>query len=210
MFTKHSLAAAAVGATAVLSLATLAPVAQAASLTAGQISAITNLLNAFGADPATVANVQSVLEGNAPIASASASSTAPQASPTGVANASPCSVLGGNLGVGSEGEDVTRLQQFLSKDKSIYPQGLVTGYFGPATEDAVQRWQAAHNVVATGTPAENGFGVIGPRTRGEMNKEMEMECEGGDSNQSSDSNASSTASHEGEGSSASTTASHDN
>ncbi len=115
-----------------------------------------------------------------------------------------CTVLSNGLHIGSSDKgtegDVTRLQQFLSKDSSIYPEGLVTGYFGPATEDAVRRWQAVHGVVATGTPATTGFGMLGPQTRGEMDREMETECEHGDmqrqnstsDNQGGDTQASST------------------
>lgn len=164
-----------------LTLSFLGPVtAQAAPLTPTQVNAITNLLQAFGADPATIANVQAVLSGTAPVTSSTTPSTSvPSTTPT-TPSVSGCNVLPGNIGFGASGEDVSRLQAFLSKDSSIYPQGLVTGYYGQATEDAVQRWQAAHNVVASGTPMTTGFGVIGPMTRGIMNREMEMECEGGD------------------------------
>ena len=198
-----------------LALLASAPFVQAASLSASQISAITNLLQTFGVDAATVANVQSVLEGNAP-ATPAVSSSAPaplsNASSEGVAqataNASSCSVISGNLQVGSSGEDVTRLQQFLSQDKAVYPQGLVTGYFGEDTQAAVQRWQTDRGIVATGTPDSTGYGVVGPHTRGDMNREMEVECEGGDHNatastspesSSGDASASSTSDHSGTG-----------
>ncbi len=79
----------------------------------------------------------------------------------------------------------------------------VTGYFGDLTLQAVQRWQAAHGIVSSGDPGSTGFGIIGPRTRGEMDKEMEVECEQGDSQNSSsgegehsNASASSTPSHE--------------
>jgi peptidoglycan hydrolase-like protein with peptidoglycan-binding domain len=80
---------------------------------------------------------------------------------------------------------VSQLQSFLGKDKSIYPEDAVTGYFGNMTLQAVQRWQAAHGIVSSGDPGSTGFGYIGPRTRGEMDKEMETECEQGDSQHSS-------------------------
>ncbi len=61
--------------------------------------------------------------------------------------------------------EVSRLQNFLAQDSSIYPQGLITGYFGPATESAVQRWQSRHGVVSSGSPDTTGFGYVGPKTR---------------------------------------------
>lgn len=62
------------------------------------------------------------------------------------------------------GGDVTKLQQFLAKDLSIYPEGVVTGYFGPATSRALQRWQIRHDITIT-IP---GIGAFGPKTRKAM------------------------------------------
>ena len=64
--------------------------------------------------------------------------------------------------------EVTKLQQFLAQDSSIYPAGLVTGYFGPMTETAVQRWQARNGVVSSGSPDTTGYGYVGPKTRAAM------------------------------------------
>lgn len=64
--------------------------------------------------------------------------------------------------------EVTKLQQFLAQDSSIYPSGLVTGYFGPLTEAAVQRWQARNGVVSSGSPETTGYGFVGPKTREAM------------------------------------------
>ncbi|HEY4525269.1 MAG TPA: peptidoglycan-binding protein [Candidatus Paceibacterota bacterium] len=64
--------------------------------------------------------------------------------------------------------EVSSLQRFLAQNYSIYPEGRVTGYFGPATERAVQRWQAQNGVVSGGTPDSTGFGFVGPRTRAAM------------------------------------------
>ncbi len=61
--------------------------------------------------------------------------------------------------------EVTKLQQFLAQDSSIYPSRLVTGYFGPMTETAVQRWQATHGVVSSGSADTTGYGYVGPKTR---------------------------------------------
>ncbi len=69
-----------------------------------------------------------------------------------------CLILERTLLRGSLGDDVTRLQRVLVTDSSIYPEGKVTGYFGPLTERAVARLQV--RVGITG-----GDGIVGPRTR---------------------------------------------
>ncbi len=66
------------------------------------------------------------------------------------------------------GGDVSRLQIFLALDPAIYPEALVTGYYGPATTRAVQRWQKARGIVSSGTPDSTGYGAVGPRTRAAM------------------------------------------
>ena len=74
------------------------------------------------------------------------------------------------LSLGSRGDDVRNLQTFLSQFKDIYPEGLITGYFGPLTEKAVQRWQTKHNIVTSGTSETTGYGRIGPKTRAKLNE----------------------------------------
>jgi peptidoglycan hydrolase-like protein with peptidoglycan-binding domain len=69
-----------------------------------------------------------------------------------------------SLRVGSEGDDVKRLQQFLALDPAIYPERLVTGYYGALTEAAVKRFQCKNKIVCEGTPESTGYGVTGPRT----------------------------------------------
>ncbi|HEX8591415.1 MAG TPA: N-acetylmuramoyl-L-alanine amidase [Candidatus Paceibacterota bacterium] len=61
-------------------------------------------------------------------------------------------------------EDVKHLQRLLAKDKTIYPEGSVTGFFGPATERAVKRFQEKHGIVSSGTAETTGYGAVGPRT----------------------------------------------
>src|SRR3989338_10665024 len=64
--------------------------------------------------------------------------------------------------------EVSKLQQFLAQDKTIYPEGLVTGYFGSLTQKAMQRWQARNGIVSSGSPATTGYGVVGPKTRAKL------------------------------------------
>lgn len=62
--------------------------------------------------------------------------------------------------------DVSRLQTFLvSQGSVVYPEARVTGYFGPATLRAIQRWQSAHSIVSSGDPDTTGYGYVGPKTR---------------------------------------------
>jgi plastocyanin len=75
-----------------------------------------------------------------------------------------CPDIGRILSPGSSGDDVSRLQAYLARDPSVYPEGLVTGYYGSLTEAAVERWQVKYNIVSTGTPGTTGFGQVGPRT----------------------------------------------
>ena len=76
-----------------------------------------------------------------------------------------CPNIARNLSVGLEGADVTQLQRYLASDPNIYPEGIVSGYFGMLTQRAVQRWQASRGIVSSGTPDTTGYGAVGPRTR---------------------------------------------
>ncbi|MEK7212319.1 MAG: Ig-like domain-containing protein, partial [Patescibacteria group bacterium] len=66
-------------------------------------------------------------------------------------------------------DQIKTLQQFLAKDKTIYPEGLITGYFGFLTQKAVQRFQCKYNIVCWGTPPTTGYGQVGPKTREKLN-----------------------------------------
>lgn len=58
--------------------------------------------------------------------------------------------LNRQLELGMVGSDVSALQTFLASDISIYPEGLVTGYFGPLTRAAVARFQARNSIAQVG------------------------------------------------------------
>lgn len=70
---------------------------------------------------------------------------------------------------GQKNEDVRALQEFLASDVAIYPEGLVTGFFGSLTEKAVQRFQEKHGIVSFGTADTTGYGRVGPKTRAKIN-----------------------------------------
>jgi len=61
--------------------------------------------------------------------------------------------------------EVSQLQRFLSQFPQIYPAGLITGFFGPLTEQSVKQFQAQYGVVSSGSPETTGYGVVGPKTR---------------------------------------------
>lgn len=62
---------------------------------------------------------------------------------------------------GTRGEDVQRLQTFLKQFRTIYPQGLVTSYFGPLTRSAILRFQRQYRLLQTG--------VVDNATRSRLN-----------------------------------------
>ncbi len=66
---------------------------------------------------------------------------------------------------GTKGEDVSALQKTLnSLSKKIYPQGLITGYFGFNTYEAILRFQCEYGIVCGGDEITTGWGVMGPKT----------------------------------------------
>ena len=68
------------------------------------------------------------------------------------------------LEVGMSGSDVGSLQTFLAKDITLYPQGLVTNYFGFLTKSAVANFQSRNGIPAVGR--------VGPMTLPVLNAQM--------------------------------------
>lgn len=68
------------------------------------------------------------------------------------------------LQLGMSGTDVSTLQTFLAQDKTIYPQGLVTGYFGSLTKSAVSNFQSRNGISTVGR--------VGPVTLVAINLQM--------------------------------------
>ncbi len=134
--------------------ALLLPLAsQAAQLTSTQISAIINLLQSFGADASVITNVQTAL------------STGISTSAGGgvyIRSNANALVLMTALHEGDDGDGVRTLQIALAADTGIYPEGLITGHFGPLTAKAVKRFQKKHGL--------DQVGHVGSRTREKINK----------------------------------------
>lgn len=87
---------------------------------------------------------------------------APEApvSPTSTAT----SALTRELGFGATGDDVIQLQAYLAADSSLYPEGTITGYYGPKTAAAVKRFQAKYGI--------SQVGRVGPQTLLKLNEVM--------------------------------------
>lgn len=131
--------------------------AQAAALSSTQVQAIVNLLQSFGADAATIANVTAALNGQATPGTGS-----------GSGSAGACPALARDLQQGSSGSDVMALQAFLnaSADTRVSASGagspgMETSTFGPATKAAVIKFQVKYMI----TPAA---GYVGPVTRAKI------------------------------------------
>lgn len=71
------------------------------------------------------------------------------------------SPINSQLDFGETNADVTKLQTFLSANPAIYPQGLVTGYYGSLTESAVKAFQNLYGLSAVGR--------VGPLTLAKIN-----------------------------------------
>lgn len=132
--------------------------AQAAGLTEAQITAVINLVASFGADAATVKNVEASLRGQATVAADTTLN--PGHEGTDCANFSHTLSLGS--ADSTTGGEVSKLQHLLKTAGVLSAE--VNGYFGPATSAAVQKWQVAHGIAIT----TQGVGVVGPKTRASM------------------------------------------
>jgi len=76
-----------------------------------------------------------------------------------------------NLRKGLKSKEVERLQEFLSKYPEIYPEGLVTGYFGSLTEGAVKKFQEKHSDdVLKPYGLNKGTGFVGEKTIAKINE----------------------------------------
>lgn len=75
------------------------------------------------------------------------------------------SVFNTTLRYGITSDDVKRLQELLASVPEIYPEGIVSGWFGQLTRKAVQRFQCKYNIVCEGDEKTTGYGLAGPKTR---------------------------------------------
>jgi len=114
-------------------------------------SAVTQVLTAIQSIQSKLAQLASEVTGSAQSNTTSASAT--------TASSATSYKFYNFLGVGSQGADVTALQERLTYE-GMY-SGSITGYYGSLTEGAVKKYQTAHGI----TPA----GYVGPSTRAALN-----------------------------------------
>ncbi len=69
--------------------------------------------------------------------------------------------LARELRSGMSSDDVKALQEILAADPEIYPEGLITGYYGPLTEKAVLKFQKKYGL--------EQVGFVGPKTLKKLN-----------------------------------------
>ena len=80
-------------------------------------------------------------------------------------NSLNCTLFSQDLYYGMKSDQVKCLQQFLvNLGNDIYPEKLITGYYGPLTMAAVKRYQAFKGIITTG--------YFGPITRAKVNQEL--------------------------------------
>ncbi len=141
-----------------LTLLSTAIPASAATLTTNQIQAVISLLQAFGVSTTTIANVQQTLNGaetSIGSTSATATTTATMLTPNAI----------GFLHIGDSGSRVRLLQMMLAADPGIYPRGIISGFFGKLTSDALKRYQKKHGL--------DQVGFVGPETLKFLGRNME-------------------------------------
>ncbi len=78
-----------------------------------------------------------------------------------ISHAYAFSQINSQLDLGAKSVEVTRLQEFLAANPAVYPEGLVTGYFGALTRAAVLRFQAQNGIAQVGR--------VGPQTKNKIN-----------------------------------------
>ncbi len=143
-------------------------VASVSALTDAQMNSILDMLGAFGADSATIANVEAALKGEA---------TTPTTPATGVPAACAGISFTRNLTQGASGADVKCLQALLNLDTAtqvaatgVGSKGNETEYFGSLTAAAVVKFQnkyASEVLAPVGLTAGTGF--VGAQTRAKLN-----------------------------------------
>lgn len=62
-----------------------------------------------------------------------------------------------SLEYGVTNDDISYIQKLLATDPEIYPEAIVSGFFGPKTQEAIRKLQTRFNL--------DPVGVIGPATR---------------------------------------------
>lgn len=75
---------------------------------------------------------------------------------------------------GMYGTDVIYLQQALNKD-GVYPEAILSGYYGELTEQAVKRFQKKYGIISYGSSNTTGYGRVGWSTLAQLNQLFKFE-----------------------------------
>ncbi len=59
-------------------------------------------------------------------------------------------VVPAKVKIGYKGDDIKILQQYLATDSTIYPEGMVTGYYGQLTKKAIEKFQEKRGLHKSG------------------------------------------------------------
>ena len=74
------------------------------------------------------------------------------------------------LKYGMSDAEVTLLQTWLSSDTTVYPEGIISGWFGPLTKTAVIRFQEKYaSEILTPLGLLKGTGLVGGSSRPKLN-----------------------------------------
>jgi predicted ribosome quality control (RQC) complex YloA/Tae2 family protein len=73
-----------------------------------------------------------------------------------------------DLRKGMTSEEIKAIQQILASDPDIYPEGVISGYYGPLTEKALNRFREKY-----GIKEEDKRGKIGPKTLEKLSELLE-------------------------------------
>ncbi|MBI5003641.1 peptidoglycan-binding protein [Candidatus Kaiserbacteria bacterium] len=138
------------GTTTANATVTVNPVATTTPPTTGVMAQIQLLLAQINALKAQIAQLVSGQVGGG---FGTGTTTPPVIVPPGLS----CGSIGRDIRRGDYGDDIKDLQKFLAKHPDIYPEGVVNGFYGPLTMQAVKRWQKQNGVESTG--------LFGPLTR---------------------------------------------
>ncbi len=76
-----------------------------------------------------------------------------------------------DLRYGDYGEEVRLLQTWLAEDREVYPRGIISGYFGYLTKNAVIRFQEKYvSEILTPQGLTRGTGIVDALTRKKLNE----------------------------------------
>lgn len=122
---------------------------------------------AFGNEPRTTTTATPPVSTNIP----PVIPAKPAPSPTTPPAPTPSIPINQQLDFGATNPQVKELQKFLNKAGFLVASpgqagsaGMETDYFGPATQAALQKFQASQGIVTGGTPVTTGYGRLGPQT----------------------------------------------